>query len=217
MPSVVVHVAFAGLLATALLGEEFDPRAILVVMVACALVDLDTFVGIYVPGTHRAAFHNVFVVTIPGLLLLWDGRLRETSVVRTRFGQYGYRVAWLSLVAVLAAHVSLDAFFNGVNVFWPVHDRFYDFSGRMLLTDQRGLVQTFLELETTADGTPTVADSAVRGTTDDTHYATGFDPTRGDPGPDTERIFPVASSGELFVVTLASYGTVLYRCLEYYR
>jgi len=39
MPSTVVHVAFAGLLGVALLGDEFDTRAILFVMGCSALLD----------------------------------------------------------------------------------------------------------------------------------------------------------------------------------
>ncbi|WIV66333.1 metal-dependent hydrolase [Natrialbaceae archaeon AArc-T1-2] len=213
MPSTVVHVALAGLMGAALLGEEFDTRAILVVMAATAIIDLDTLIGIYVPGTHRAALHNVWVVLIPGTFLLWDVTLRDESYVLRRWGAYGYRVAWVTLVTVLVAHILLDAFYNGVNLFWPLHDRFYDLSGKLAVTDQRGLVQTFVELEAGDDGA-TVADSTVRGTTEDTHYSTGFDPTRGETPGDVERTFPIASSGELFVVTIAGYATVAYRIFE---
>ncbi len=112
------------------------------------------------PGTHRAAFHNVWVVLIPGALLLWDVKFREESYVLNRWGAYGYRVAWVTLVAVLFAHILLDAFFNGVNLFWPVHDRFYDLSGKLMYTNQRGLVQTFVEFDSSTGG---VAESTTRG------------------------------------------------------
>ncbi len=108
----------------------------------------------------------------------------------------------------------LDAFFNGVNLFWPLHDRFYDLSGKLLLTDQRGLVQTFVEFESGADGTRGVSDSTARGTTADTHYTTGFDPTRDEPPADVERIFPIAGSGERFVIATAGFATVLVRIVE---
>ncbi|MFC7230804.1 metal-dependent hydrolase [Saliphagus sp. GCM10025308] len=214
MPSTVVHVGLAGLVGVALLADRFDTRAILFVMAVTALLDLDTLLGIVVPGTHRAAFHNLWIVLLPALVLYWDWR-REKSVVRSRWGAYGYRIGWVTLIAVLFAHVLLDAFYNGVNLFWPVHDRFFDLSGKLLVTDQRGFVQTFVELESSETGT-TVSESTARGTTADTHYSTGFDPTRGsDPEPeDVERIFPIASSGELFVVTLVGYLTVGYRVLE---
>ncbi|UTF52329.1 metal-dependent hydrolase [Natronosalvus rutilus] len=214
MPSTVVHVGLAGLVGVALLADRFDTRAVLFVMAVTALVDLDTLLGIVVPGTHRAAFHNLWIVLLPALVLYWDWR-RDQSVVRSRWGAYGYRISWVTLVAVLFAHVLLDAFYNGANLFWPVHDRFFDLSGKFLLTDQRGFVQTFVELESSKAGT-TISESTARGTTADTHYSTGFDPSRGsDPEPEgVERIFPIASSGELFVVTLVGYLTVGYRVLE---
>ncbi len=128
MPSVLVHVALAGLLGTALLGERFDTKAILAVMVVTAAIDLDTVIGIYVPGAHRALFHNVWLVLVPAAVLYWDGHLHSTSVVRARWGAYGTRVLWVILVTVLFAHVLLDAFYNGANLLWPLHDRFYDLS-----------------------------------------------------------------------------------------
>ena len=213
MPSTVVHVGLAGMMGVALLGEEFDTKAIVIVMATIAIIDLDTLIGIYFEGTHRAALHNVFVVLIPGLVLLWDVKLREESYVLTRWGEYGYRVAWVSLVTVLFAHILLDAFYNGVNLFWPVHDRFYDLSGELLISDQRGLVQTFVELES-EDGSAVVADSTARGTTEDTHYRTGFDPARGEAPTDVEREFHLAESGVLFVVAVVGYLAVAYRIVE---
>lgn len=216
MPSTVVHVAVAGLIGVALLGDRFDAKAILVVMVVTAVIDLDTLIGIYFPGTHRAAFHNIWIVLVPGALLVWDVKFRERSYVLDRWGEYGYRVGWVTLVAVLFGHILLDAFYNGVNLFWPVYDRFLDLSGKMIITDQRGFVQTFIEFESGDDGT-SVADSTARGTTEDTHYSTGFDPTRDEPPEDVERIFPIASSGELFIITVAGYLSVGYRLLEEWR
>lgn len=213
MPSTVVHVALAGLLGIALLGDKFDTKAILIVMAATAIIDLDTFIGIYVPGTHRAALHNIWVVVIPGAILLWDVKLRNDSYVLDRWGAYGYRVAWVSLVCVLFAHILLDAFFNGVNLFWPVYDRFFDLSGKLIVTDQRGIVQTFVELETNGNGVE-VGDSTARGTTEDTHYITGVDPTRDEPPADVEREFPIAGTGERFVLTVAGYLAVGYRIYE---
>jgi len=124
-------------------------------------------------------------------------------------GTYGHCVAWTTLAALLFAHVLFDAFFNGVNLFWPVHDRFYDLSGSLLITDQRGLVQTFVELNPGG-----VAESTARGTTENTHYRTGFDPTRDEPATGVERIFPVAATGERFVLTVAGLTAVLVRIVE---
>ncbi|ELY74014.1 metal-dependent hydrolase [Natrinema pallidum] len=209
MPSTVVHVAFAGLLGVALLGDEFDTRAIVLVMGCAAVIDLDTLIGIVVPGTHRAALHNVWIVLVPAAALLWDGTIRAESTLRDRWGSYGHRVAWASLAGVFVAHVLFDAFFNGVNLFWPLHDRFYDLSGELLVTDQRGLVQTFVELDAGS-----LAESTARGTTENTHYRTGFDPTRDEPATAVERIFPIAATGERFVLTVAGLGTVLVRLVE---
>ena len=212
MPSTVVHVAFAGLLGTALLADAFDIRTILLVMGSSALLDLDTLIGIVVPGTHRAALHNVWIVFVPAVFLLWDGVIREESLVRTRWSDAAPRIAWVTLTALLFAHVLFDAFFNGVNLFWPLHDRFYDLSGTLLVTDQRGLVQTFVELDAGE-----LADATARGTTENTHYRTGFDPTRDDPAAGVERIFPIAATGERFVLTVAGFATVLLRVLEEQR
>ncbi|SEP83627.1 metal-dependent hydrolase [Natrinema salaciae] len=209
MPSTIVHVAFAGLLGVALLGDEFETRAILTVMGCTALLDLDTVIGIVVPGTHRAALHNVWIVLVPAVLLYWDWTLRDESFVRTRWGTYGYRVAWVTAAGLFFGHILFDAFFNGVNLFWPLHNRFYDLSGSLLVTDQRGLVQTFVELESGG-----VAESTARGTTENTHYRTGFDPTRGEPAAGIERIFPIAATGERFVLAVAGYTAVIARIVE---
>ncbi|MFA9416930.1 metal-dependent hydrolase [Natrinema sp. HArc-T2] len=209
MPSTVVHVAFAGLLGAALLADAFDTRAILVVMGSSALLDLDTLLGIVMLGTHRAALHNIWIVLVPAAVLLWDGAIREESLVRRRWGDAAPRVAWVTLAALLFAHILFDAFFNGVNLFWPLHDRFYDLSGTLLVTDQRGLVQTFVELDA-----GDVAASTARGTTENTHYRTGFDPTRGEPAGGVERIFPIAATGERFVLTVAGFAAVLVRIVE---
>ncbi len=212
MPSTVVHVGLAALIGIALLGDKFDTKAILIVLTATAIIDLDTLVGIYFPGTHRAAFHNIWVILIPALVLLWDTRLREESYILTRWGAYGYRIYWVTLVTALFAHILLDAFYNGVNLFWPLYDRFFDLSGKFIISDQRGIVQTFIELESGDDGTE-IAESTTRGTTEDTHYHTGFDPGPDAPE-DVERQFPIASSGELFIVALSGYLALAIRLVQ---
>ena len=211
MPSVLVHVAFAGLLGTALLGDRFSARAIGVVMVATASIDSDTLIGLLAPGAHRTLFHNVWIVLVPAALLYWDVAVRQSSVVRERWGADGVRVAWVSLVTVLFAHVLLDAFYNGVNLFWPLRDRFLDLSGKLLVSDQRGVVQTFVEFDAAEGG---VDESTVRGTSTDTYYSTGFNPAPGEPTADAERTFPIAGTGERLVLVVASFLTVGVRILE---
>ena len=211
MPSVVVHVALAGLLGTALLGDRFDAKAILLIMFVTASIDLDTLVGLYMPGAHRALFHNVWIVLVPAAALLWDVNCRDSSFVLERWGAYGYRVAWVTLVTVLFAHILLDAFYSGVNLFWPLHDQFYDFSGKLLVSNQRGIVQTFVEFDT---ATGAIGESTVRGSTEETYYSTGFNPTPGESSSGAERSFPVADTGEQLVLVVASFVTVAFRILE---
>ncbi|MFC3958397.1 metal-dependent hydrolase [Halovivax cerinus] len=213
MPSTVVHVGLAGLLGIALLGDRFDTKAILVVLAATAALDLDTLIGMVWDGTHRAALHNIFVVLVPGAALYWDTRLRSESIVRTRLGPGGPRTLWATLGCLLFAHVLLDAFFNGVNLLWPLHDQFYDLSGKLYLSNHDGFVQTFVEFSTSEEGTRTVSESTTVGTTEDTHYRTGFDPGP-QPEPEPERIFPIAYNGERFVVALAGYLAVGVRIFE---
>ncbi len=214
VPSTLVHVAVAGLVAAGLLRDAFNARSVAVVLGATAVIDLDTFAGLVIPGAHRALLHNLWLPAVVGAALVvdrWHG-----SRFRERWGAWGVRTAWVSLLAVTFAHVLLDAFFNGANLLWPVHDRFYDLSGQLSVTDQRGLVQTFVEFESTAGGT-TVADETAIGTTGDTHFRTGVDPDPGggvDAGTDTERTFPLADSGPLFVVTVVGYLVVAYRLWE---
>jgi inner membrane protein len=147
MPSTVVHVALAGLVGTALLAEQFDGKAVLVVMAATALVDFDVFVGFWIDGAHRAAFHNLLVPLLGSALLWWDLRYRNRSHLRSRWGARGVRIGWVSVVAVTFAGIGLDAFLNGVNLFYPLHDQFYTFSGKVYYSTEEGFVQTLVSID----------------------------------------------------------------------
>ncbi|WP_435175328.1 metal-dependent hydrolase [Halorussus sp. AFM4] len=169
MPSTVVHVALAGLIGTALLAEHFDGKAVAVVMAAVALVDFDVFLGFWIEGAHRAAFHTLLLPALGGALLWADLRGRglprvqsrlgsgaespalalvsDRSLVRARWGARGVRVAWVALVAVAFAGIGLDAFFNGANLLYPVHDRFYTFSGKIFYSTKDGFVQTLVRVD----------------------------------------------------------------------
>lgn len=218
MPSTAVHVGFAALLGVALLGDRFDARAVLVVMAAAALPDIDTVIGLWVTGAHRTMFHNlVFPALVLGVLL-WDVHYRDESYVLDRWGPYGYRVAWVSIVGGwIVAQVLLDAFFNGTNLFWPLYDQFIDLSGQLYLSDRDGLVQTFVELERASNGEGVrIAAEHVRGTSQDFHYSTGVDPGPDYP-PDVERRFPIANQGTLFVVMMTGYLATVYRLWEIRR
>lgn len=144
MPSTLVHAALAGLVGTALLTDYFDGKSILLVMLATVAIDLDVFVGMVFPGTHRAAFHTLLLPLVAGLLLAYDLRYREESFLRKRWGNRGVRVAWVGVVAVTAAGIGPDLFFNGVNVLYPLHDQFYDLSGKVIYSTEHGFAQTLV-------------------------------------------------------------------------
>ena len=186
VPSTVVHLAIGALLAAALLGEEFDGRSLLVVLAAVAFPDLDTFVGVAVVGTHRAAFHTLLVPGAAAAAIAYDTRLRDRSWLR-RYGERGVTVAWVGVAAYVLAGIGPDLFFNGVNLFYPVTDQFVELSGKVYLSSTDGLVQTMWTFEET--------ESPVVGTTKTVHYRTGVDVARGRDPAEVERVFPIAMNG----------------------
>lgn len=193
VPSTLVHVALAGVFAAALFRDrEFDRRSVGVVLLAAALPDLDAFAALVVEGAHRSLGHNALVPLAVAAVLLYDTRVGG-SRLRARYGAAGPTVAWTALAGFAVAGVGLDYVTNGVNLFWPVHDQFYTLNGRLSLSDQRGVVQTFVDL------TPERAR-----TTENLVYVTAVDPSPGpDPG-DVERVVPVVSAGWQLLVVLAS-------------
>lgn len=205
MPSTVVHVALGCLLAAALLTEYFDARAVAVVAAIVIFPDLDVFVGMVIPGTHRAAFHTLLVPLGLGVALSYDTRIRDQSWVRGRWGEWGTRVAWVALVAYVVAAIGPDLFVNGVNLLYPIHDQFYDFSGRLYYSSQDGLVQTMVEWHKPEQTVQTTAN---------THYSTGVDPKRGSEPKQVERIFPIAWTGLRFLLVVSGYGIVAWRLWE---
>lgn len=211
MPSTVVHVGVAALIGTALLAKHFDARAIFIVMAVAAFPDIDTFIGLWVmDGGHRTVLHNLVFAAIALAVIWWDTRWRSTSAIRERAGDYGVRVAWVSIVAGwLVAHVLLDAFHNGVNLFWPVYDQFIDLSGQLYISDQEGLVQTFITLELSDTGVQ-IAEEHRRGSADERHYRTGVDLGPNAPD-DAERKFPIGDTGELFLLSLTGYLVAAFR------
>jgi inner membrane protein len=196
MPSTVVHVAFGALVATALL-RVFDARTLGAVCAFTALPDLDTFLGVWIPGGHRALLHTAVLPLVLGALVAWDAR-RDGGWLQRRFGDTGPHVAGVGVVALALGGIAPDLMTNGVNLLYPVHDTFYAFDGELQLSSTRGVVQTFVEL----GGED--ADSVV-GTTETVHYETGVDVERGDDPADAERLFPIVRSGmQLVVVATAA-------------
>jgi len=209
MASTLVHVALAAVLATALLGRSLDRRAALVVLVATALIDLDTFLGLAFQGAHRAATHTFLLPALAAALVAYDTRVRERSLL-LGLRPDAARVAWVTIAAVAVAGIGLDMVINGVNALWPVHDQFFTVDGKALLSDQRGFVQTFVELDPPEpdDGGGTTR------TTDNTHYSTGVDPQAGDEPENVERVFPLVRSGWQLLLVVVGYGALAVRLWE---
>jgi membrane-bound metal-dependent hydrolase YbcI (DUF457 family) len=197
VPSTLVHVAVAGLVGTALLADV-DRRSIAVVLAAAAVPDLDAFVGPFVAGAHRAVGHTFLLPAALAVGLALDARTGD--LLRARYGDRGVRVAWVALVALFVGGILPDLFTNGVNVFYPVHDTFYRVNGELLVSNQRGVVQTFVELG--GDGV---------GTTETVHYSTGVDPTPGGESGDVERRFFLVQSGFELLTVLLGGGLVVVR------
>jgi len=217
MVSTLVHVALAGLVAAALLGDRFGLRSLGVVLGAVILIDFDTFLGLYIEGAHRAAFHTVLVPALLAVAIAADTRYRERSLLRAQFGDGGPRVARVATVAVLFAGIGPDLFTNGVNFFYPVHDQFYQFTGEIQLSTSDGFVQTFVDLTPAETG----GDSGrvAVGSTDSVgdRYYTGVDPQPSESGVDagtTERTFPLVASGEQLLLVCTSAFVVGSRLVE---
>ena len=202
MPSTLFHAAVGGLIAASLIHERFDRRVLLALVVAVLVPELDVFLGLWIQGAHRAYTNNVFVPLAAAALVYYDTAVRPRSWLRGRWGPDAGRVAWVGVVVLAVAGIGLDLFYNGVNLFFPVIDQFYSLSGKVLLSDQRGLVQTVVDLETR------------RGTTATRQYRTGVDPkpaTRGVEPASVERVFPVATTGIQLLVTVVGFAVVGYR------
>ncbi|MGZ0746490.1 metal-dependent hydrolase [Haloparvum sp. AD34] len=215
MPSTLVHVGFAALIGTALLADRFDARALLVVLAFAVLPDLDTFVGLWLfEGGHRTALHNLVLPTVL-LVGVWADALRgRDSILRSRWGPGAYRVAWVGILGGwIVAGVLLDAHHNGANLLWPLHDEYIDLSGHLLISDQRGIEQTFVSFESGADGGTTVADSDSKGASTETHYYTGADPGP-DAEPDAERWFYLFDRGEFLLLAVSGYLSAGWRLYE---
>lgn len=208
MPSTLVHVAFGGLVAAALLGPAFGKRAVAVVLVAVAIPDLDTFLGLWVVGGHRSILHTLVFPLVLGGVLAWETRRRD-SRIRSRWGDDGVRTAWVAIVALTVAGIGLDLFSNGVNVLYPIHDQFIALNGEALLSTERGFVQTFIEF-----GSEEPAAGTGVGTTNTTHYETGVDPSTGAEPKDVERVFPLVRSGSQALLVLTSAGVLIARFYE---
>ncbi|WP_302080811.1 metal-dependent hydrolase [Salinibaculum rarum] len=207
MAGTIVHMAFAGLIAAALLGEAVDRRALAVVLGVTAIPDLDSFIALVSTAGHRTVLHNFVIPAVAGVLL-WVDLRREESWLRARWGPRGVRIAWVSVVAYAAAGVGLDMVSGYVNPLYPLHDQFYELEGKLVLSDQRGIVQTFLETGGDAGSIPS---PEPQGSSQEVNLSTGVDPDPSGQETDPERIFPVVRAGWQLVVLLTGTAVTLAR------
>lgn len=216
MPSTVVHAGFALLLAAGLLADAYDRKALAVVLVILVLPELDTAAGIWMDGAHRALLHNLTIPIAAGALLYYDTCLRESSWLRERYNDWGVRVAWVALFVHVFAHVLLDyAHLEGINVFYPLYDRFFRLEGELYLSTAEGIVQTFVDIELDPETGDRQVDAGAVGTTADTHVANPVEPS-ADPEPEEpiDRRFPIAFHGWQLYLLLIGLFTVAARRLQ---
>ena len=111
MPSIGLHFALTlFLLASCIKDDDLKPALLLLPF--GLLSDLDSLIGV-----HRATFHNLFVPFIP---LLSMGILRRLKLTRIP-SSYGIFASLL-----LAFHIGLDTFYNGVFLFYPFSGKSYN-------------------------------------------------------------------------------------------
>ena len=195
MPPTLVNVAAGVLVGVALLGAAFDRRSLAVVAAAAAAPDLDAVLSLVVPGATNALLHSLFVPLVAAAAVYYDAEYRETSWLRSRYGWYGVRVAWVAVAAYAVAGVGPDLFnVESAAVLYPLSDRYYAVVGKLVLSTQEGVVQTYVEF---GDGWLEVASP---GTTSNHHVDSWVNPAG------EERRFRLVDSGwqAAFVATAAA-------------
>lgn len=192
MPSTLVHVALAAVIAAALLHETFDLRALALVVGLTAIADLDAFASLVIAGAHRSLLHTLLLPALLAGLVLYDARRGSDSLLGRTWDGRGHRVAGVAIFAFVVSAIGLDLVYNGVNLLYPLHDQFYVFDGKAILSTKDGFVQTFVEFD---PSTGTVPAPESIGNSSEVHLRTGVDPTKGPEPEDVERVFPIVRSG----------------------
>ena len=195
MPSSVVHAALAVALAVGLLGRFYDRRALAVVLVVVVVPEVDTALGLVIAGAHRTVLHTMVLSAVAAPLLYLE-TTRERSVIRGRWGARGVRIAWVGLLVHTFAHIALDwTHLEGINLLWPVLDRFFALEGEVYLSASEGFVQTFVDVGRDPETGRSVIDAGQGGTRAETHVSNPAQPDpEPDPGP-VDRRFPIAVRG----------------------
>lgn len=208
MVPTLVAAAVAALLAAALLGPAFDRRSLAIVVFAAILPDLDAVLSLAIYGATNAALHTLWIPGIAAGVLYWDTTRRDSSWLRERYGWWGIRVAWVAIAAYLVAGIGLDLFSTqGANLLYPVHDRFYAVTGRLVYSTEDGLVQTYLTIG--GDGFLSVGSP---GTTANHHVGSWVNPTPGTGWKSgVERRFHLVENGWQTIIVLAAIGVLAIR------
>lgn len=111
MPSTGLHLALTlFFLASCLKDEDLKPALFLLPF--GLLSDFDSFIGV-----HRATLHNMFIIFIPLLLWIIIKRL-EVNTIKDKY--------FFFASLLLAFHIFLDAFYNGVFLFYPFSEKSYN-------------------------------------------------------------------------------------------
>jgi hypothetical protein len=201
MPPTLVNVAAGVLLGVALLGAAFDRRSLAVVAAAAALPDLDAALSLVVPGATNALLHSAFVPLVAAGALYYDAERREGSWLRSRYGAYGVRVAWVAVASYAVAGIGPDLFsVESAAALYPLSDRYYAVVGRLVYSTQEGLIQTYVEF---GDGWLAVASP---GTTETHHVSTWVNPAPdgADPSNADRRLRVVEAGWQLSLLVTAA-------------
>ncbi len=104
MPCIGLHLAVTLFIIASLLKDE-ELKPALLLLPFGLISDLDSYVGV-----HRATLHNLFVIALPLLVLLAIKRFHVASLKDRYF---------IFASVLLASHIGLDAFYNGVFLLYP--------------------------------------------------------------------------------------------------
>jgi hypothetical protein len=220
VPSTLVHVSLALLLASGLLGPEFDVRSVLVVAAATALPDLDVALEPVVSGAHRSVGHTFLLPAILVVALAVDVRRGPDSLLRRRYGDRGVTLAGTAVVCLFGAGIVPDLVVGGINALYPIHDTFYTVDGRLFYSTDRGWVQTFVDLSPDDPQPQRTTSNFDFRTVLDAEATLGIEQSGGGGGGGSgesqrvERLFPVAMTGfRAWLLPLAAFvtGTRLWR------